>query len=78
MAVRAKFYVTSIELFSEPRDTGKVSLSAVITDRSETNKSWSKWTPSGNLTMHITNPDAFKEFQLGKTYYIDFSEAESE
>lgn len=76
--VRAKFFIRAIELFSEPRDTGIVKMSAVVTDRSETNKSWSKWTPSGTIEMHISNPEAFKQFELGKSYYIDFSEVPEE
>lgn len=78
MAVRAKFFVRAIEMYSEPRDTGLVKLSAVVTDRSETNKSWSKWTPSGNFELNISNPDAFKQFVLGKSYFIDFTEVPDE
>ncbi len=74
MKVRAKFFVRAIECFDEPRDTGIVKLSAVVTDKSETNKSWCKWTPSGAFELHISNPDAFKQFELGKSYFIDFSD----
>lgn len=40
------------------------------------NKSWSKWTPSGECRLTITNPDAFKQFELGKEYLVTFSPCE--
>jgi hypothetical protein len=43
---------------------------------SEENKSFSKWTPQGEVTMMITNPEAIEFFELGKPYYIDFRPAE--
>jgi len=41
------------------------------------NKDWSKWTPSGNLQMSITNPGAFEWFQAGVEYYLDFTAVEA-
>ncbi len=38
-----------------------------------TNKSWSKWTPSGQLSITITNPDAIDAFEKGNAYYLDFT-----
>jgi len=40
------------------------------------NKSWSTATPSGQVQMTITNPEAFKQFEIGKCYYVDFSPVE--
>lgn len=51
-----------------------VNLTPVI-GGSDENKSFSKWTPSGNLTMGITNPDVFGFFIPGKAYYITIQEA---
>jgi len=36
-----------------------------------TNKPWSKWAPSGHLTITITNPDAIEHFVMGNAYYLD-------
>jgi hypothetical protein len=44
-------------------------------DPSPENKSFWEATPSGEMTMTITNPAAAKQFVVGKTYYVDFAEA---
>jgi len=69
--IRAKFNVSSITEFGN--DGGrKVTLLPVI-GNSEENKEWSKYTPSGSIELHITNPDA--KFEFGE-YYVDFVKAE--
>lgn len=35
------------------------------------NKEWSKWTPAGELTMLITNPEAFRQIETGQEYYVE-------
>lgn len=42
---------------------------------SEENKSFAKYTPNGEISLGITNPNAIEFFELGKAYYIDFSPA---
>ena len=42
----------------------------------EANREWSKWTPSGEIRLTITNPLAYEQFVLGKAYFVDFSPAE--
>lgn len=79
--VRAKFRCTSktsrtsAGSYGEPKpvDTEEVTLNAVS---GEENKEWSKWTPSGELRMQITNPAALAQFEVGKDYFLDFSPAE--
>lgn len=66
--VRAKFQVNKLEILSN--EQVNVHMNAVS---GEDNKSWSKWTPSGNLSISITNPEASKQFEVGKSYYLDFS-----
>jgi hypothetical protein len=34
-----------------------------------------KATPFGQFEMHVDNPAAIEQFELGKSYYIDFSTA---
>ena len=37
---------------------------------------FSKWTPSGELTMTVTNPDLIGKFQVGEKFYLEFTKAE--
>jgi hypothetical protein len=53
----------------------EVRLMAVYDDGVEENKSWSKYTPNGNLSMTITNQAAIDAFELGKSYFVDFTPA---
>lgn len=73
MTVCAKFHCTSIQK-SPDHSSAVVTLGAVTTGNTE-NESWSKYTPSGQLQMVITNPDATDHFEQGKEYYIDIQPA---
>jgi hypothetical protein len=66
--VRAKFKCWS-------NNDGVVALNAV-TDGSEENKTFWKYTPSGQISMTISNPAAFNHFVPGKEYYVDFTPAD--
>lgn len=68
MSVRAKFRCASVE-------HGSVKLEAV-TSGSEENKTWAKYTPSGQLSMQIDNPAALEQFSVGGEYYLDITKAE--
>jgi len=37
---------------------------------------FAKATPSGRFEMTVDNPSALEQFELGKTYYVDFAPAE--
>jgi hypothetical protein len=69
--VRAKFRLVSMtkDLNSEG---GGVKFQAV---HGNDNRTWSKWTPSGELTMYVSNPAAFEQLKLGDYYFLDFSPA---
>lgn len=73
MSVRAKFQCNSIQKSSD-NTTAAVHLMAVTTGSAE-NEGWSKYTPSGQLQMVISNPAAFEQFEQGKEYFIDISPA---
>lgn len=45
----------------------------VVTEGSEENKEFFKWTPSGQLSLGCTNKAV--DFVVGKEYYLDISEA---
>ena len=68
---RAKFNVAEITTYGNAGGV-KVTLFPVI-GNSDENKSFWKYTPSGKIEMHITNPDV--EFQLGE-YYVDFTKVD--
>jgi hypothetical protein len=80
MTVRAKFFVTDIQL---PPTPGSEPYAVVFMQPvfgtygdGKVNESWSKYTPSGQLQMSITNPAAIDKFEKGKAYYIDFTPVE--
>ena len=78
--MRAKFYVAGVSNDNHGENGAKsgesVSLSPVIAaDGNNENTSFSNATPSGQLNMHISNPEAWGFFEQGKEYYIDFTAA---
>jgi len=68
MAVVAKFYVTSIELFGWAT---KVKMQPV-TKGSEENKEFWAATPSGSIEMTIKNETAAERFKPGQEMLITF------
>jgi hypothetical protein len=77
--VRAKMFVAEVTKQvgqgQGAQPCGKVKLQVVYGD-SEENKTFSKYTPSGSVELYITNSEAYEAFELGKSYYIDFTPAE--
>jgi hypothetical protein len=41
-------------------------------DNCEENKSFSKYTPSGEIKLCVTNPAISDSFEPGQEYFIDF------
>ena len=71
--MRAKFIVTSIEEFLSSK-TAKLQ---PVADGSDENKSFSKYTPSGELRINIDKDTPAADFlKVGKSYYMDFTEAQ--
>lgn len=59
MSVQAKFYVESVKLVAGGQEEqGSVTLKPVT--RGAVNAEWSAATPSGEMTMWISNPAAFR------------------
>ena len=75
--VRAKFQCVGInQMFGNPDGSAEVRLIPVYGSSSNpANAEWSKWTPSGEIKMLITNPPAIEAFELGKEYFVDFTPA---
>lgn len=75
--VRAKFRCLSITHFADNGTDPQAEIRFhAVYGTGEENKSWSKWTPSGELKMMVTNPSAIEAFELGKSYFLDFTPAE--
>ena len=76
MTIRAKFRVLSVTKHEDASES--VELMAANGRKDTANAQWAKWTPSGNLKMHINNPDAHGKLLPGKHYFLDLTEADDE
>ena len=86
MTVRAKFRLNSYttEMYDRWVDNKNVGLvekrtlnfTPVYGAGSEENKAFWDATPTGSLQLGVVNQDAWKQFELGKSYYLDFTPAE--
>jgi len=75
--MRAKMKITSVTK-NEHNETvhfEAVAASGYPADGTDENNTYAKFTPSGQLSLTITNPDLLGKFEPGKEYYLDFSEA---
>lgn len=69
--VRAKFDCVSIHKYSNSKDVHFLASTS-----NEGNEDFSKFTPSGELKINITNDaPAYDSFEIGKTYFLNFTEA---
>lgn len=73
MAVRAKFIVSEV---TECHWGGKrIKLAPQYDTSIPEDQRFAKSTPSGEFWMQIDNPAASEQLKLGKTFYIDLTEA---
>lgn len=76
MSVVAKFKCHVVKMEGQGGDAyAQVRLEAVTADTEE-NKTWAKYTPCGGLTMAITNPAAFEQFEEGAIYRLTLEKVE--
>lgn len=68
MTVLAKFKCVSVD---GPAEWKSIKLEAVI-DGSEENKAFFRMTPSGQISLGCINPEANKQFEVGKEYFVNF------
>ncbi len=73
MKIRAKFRCNTV---TKTVDGGEQVYFAPVTSGSDDNKTWSRYTPSGQLAMTITAEGAVGQFEQGKEYFLDFTPAE--
>jgi len=76
--VIGKFRVDSVENFFHPPKSHSVKLSAVYPSKDdvanmEENKRFSEATPSGQITMYISNPAVYGTFVPGDEFYVEFT-----
>src|SRR5579863_6324082 len=70
MSVRAKFKVSNIE-------DGTVYMNPVIGGSPE-NDVFYRATPGGGITLSVVNPAALAHFEVGESYYVDFTSTEED
>lgn len=72
--LRCKFVVEGVQK-SEDGSSRTLSMRASYGDGGD-NKDWSKWTPSGEFRITVTNEAAFEKIDAmkpGDLYYIDIA-----
>lgn len=74
MSIRAKFRCHFIQKADD--DSHRTVHLSAVTSGSTENEEWSKYTPGGQLSMHVSNPEAFKQFEQGKEYHLDIKPVE--
>ena len=72
--MRAKFRVGSYTHYEY--GGRQFELSAVMDDGTPENERYNTATPNGSLTIRIDNPAVLDFLVPGKSYYLDFSEAD--
>jgi len=75
MAVRGKFKLSESTQVDYNPEVRKLTFNAVCNDGTEENAKFHKYTPSGEISMTVDNPSASEQFELGKSYYVDFTPA---
>jgi len=76
MTVKAKFRCHFIQKADD--DSSRTIHMSAVTCGSHENDAWLKFTPGGQILMHISNHDAFNQFEQGKDYYIEIKSAHEE
>lgn len=83
MSVTAMFFVKELRHIASggPENMAEVTLGAAfgsylkgLSKDEEANKDWSKYTPSGEIKMMITNPGAIDQFEIGGVYKLTFEQ----
>ncbi len=79
MTVRAKFVCTSITR-SGHWDAAKGEIQTIklvpVTSGSDENKAFYDASPCGAIELGTVNKNAGNYFELGKSYYVDFTKAD--
>jgi hypothetical protein len=73
MAVRAKFHCSREKKVDWNATLRIYEFNAVCADEVPENQRYHKYTPSGTLLISVDNPEV--KFEVGKSYYLDFTPA---
>ena len=85
ITMRAKFQIQSVvhnlghdgKRYAETVTMSPVcKSSAYPADGLDEDNTFAKWSPSGSLSLTITNPALWDQFKPGQKFYSDFTEAE--
>lgn len=71
MAVRAKVYCNA----KTEREVHFVTVYEPDASKDTENARFTKASPWGDIRMGIDNPEAIKQFEVNKYYYVDFTPA---
>lgn len=71
--VRAKLQLNSITQHSYSKELRTLHFDAVHDTSTPENERFTKYTPSGHFDMTVDNPEALAQFELGVSYYVDFT-----
>jgi hypothetical protein len=69
--VRAKFRVHAVRPTGGNDSPVEVHLAPVTVEPGD-NAEWSGRTPDGQLSLLITNPRAYRHFEVGQDWYLSF------
>lgn len=80
MSIRAKFKVTSVELFSvDPSNpSARVKMQPICDAKIPEDLLFMKYTPSGAFEMTVTNPKVLDQLKPGSEFYVDLTAVEGE
>jgi hypothetical protein len=84
MSVRAKFKLSGVKTEAVGTADGKENIVYTLEFRTVSqgdekldaeNKVFWKYSPGGSISLNCINPGAMAQFEIGKFYYVDFSQA---
>ena len=85
--MRAKMVVQSVTVNPDWQDATKTSSETITmapvsktglypADGTDEDNTYARWSPSGNLSLTIANPNLWGKFKHGQKFYLDFTEVE--
>lgn len=73
MSIVARFFISECDVFQQGDGTIGCHVTMKVCQRSdEDNVSWTKWTPTGEMTKTVLNPDAaaFYRDNVGRDCFV--------
>jgi hypothetical protein len=81
-ATRLKMVVNTVKMSADQdgnTQSEEITLSAVYSDKEgSVNKQWAKWTPAGNLSFTVSNPNVFGRILPGQFYMVDLTRCDKD